>query len=231
MNADSAHWTLLRHGEFGAWYFCKGGKHEMKKKTLTIAIALVLVVALAVGATWAYLTSTTNTITNTFVAGKLFDQGGGIKLQEKAVTQNTDGTYVIAADAAWQDTGINYVVQPGVDLPKQPAVKVNDLTAKAYLFVGVKGEPKDGFTWSVDTDKWSPLMNGETQVEKDGYKIWVLKTDVANGSYDILTGNKVTVGKDLDPATLTDANDITFQAYICQAAGFDTALAAFNECF
>lgn len=203
----------------------------MKKKTLTIAIALVLVVALAVGATWAYLTSTTNTITNTFVAGKLFDQGGGIKLQEKAVTQNTDGTYVIAADAAWQDTGINYVVQPGVDLPKQPAVKVNDLTAKAYLFVGVKGEPKDGFTWSVDTDKWSPLMNGETQVEKDGYKIWVLKTDVANGSYDILTGNKVTVGKDLDPATLTDANDITFQAYICQAAGFDTALAAFNECF
>ena len=203
----------------------------MKKKTLTIAIALVLVVALAVGATWAYLTSTTNTSTNTFVAGKLFDQGGGIKLQEKAVTQNTDGTYVIAADAAWQDTGINYVVQPGVDLPKQPAVKVNDLTAKAYLFVGVKGEPKDGFTWSVDTDKWSPLMNGETQVEKDGYKIWVLKTDVANGSYDILTGNKVTVGKDLDPATLTDANDITFQAYICQAAGFDTALAAFNECF
>ena len=203
----------------------------MKKKTLTIAIALVLVVALAVGATWAYLTSTTNTITNTFVAGKLFDQGGGIKLQEKAVTQNTDGTYVIAADAAWQDTGINYVVQPGVDLPKQPAVKVNDLTAKAYLFVGVKGDPKDGFTWSVDTDKWSPLMNGETQVEKDGYKIWVLKTDVANGSYDILTGNKVTVGKNLDPATLTDANDITFQAYICQAAGFDTALAAFNECF
>lgn len=203
----------------------------MKKKTLTIAIALVLVVALAVGATWAYLTSTTGPITNTFVAGKLFDQGGGIKLQEKAVTQNADGTYVIAADAAWQDTGINYVVQPGVDLPKQPAVKVNSLTAKAYLFVGVKGETKDGFTWSVDTDKWSPLMNGETQVEKDGYKIWVLKTDAANGSYDILTGNKVTVGKNLDPATLTDANDITFQAYICQAAGFDTALAAFNECF
>ena len=203
----------------------------MKKKTLTIAIALVLVVALAVGATWAYLTAQTGPVTNTFVAGKLFDQGGGIKLQEKAVTQKADGTYVIAADAAWQDTGIEYVVQPGVDLPKQPAVKVNDLTAKAYLFVGVKGEPKDGFTWSVDTDKWSPLMNGETQVEKDGYKIWVLKTDAANGSYDILTGNKVTVGKNLDPATLTDANDITFQAYICQAAGFDTALAAFNECF
>lgn len=203
----------------------------MKKKTLTIAIALVLVVALAVGATWAYLTSTTDTITNTFVAGKLFDQGGGIKLQERVVTQKNDGTYVIAEDAAWQDTGINYVVQPGVDLPKQPAVKVAGLTAKAYLFVGVKGETKDGFTWSVDTAKWSPLMKDNAQVEKDGYKIWVLTGDVTNASYDILTGNKVTVGKDLDPDTLTAANDIVFQAYICQAAGFDTPLAAFNECF
>ena len=204
----------------------------MKKKTLTIAIALVLVVALAVGATWAYLTSTTNTITNTFVAGKLFDQGGGIKLQEKAVTQNTDGTYVIAEDAAWQDTGINYVVQPGVDLPKQPAVKVTGLDAKAYLFVGVKGDKITGkFDWNVDTAIWSPLMNGDTQVTKDGYTIWVLKADVTDGSYDILANDKVTVGKDLDPDTLTAANNITFQAYICQAAGFDTPLAAFNECF
>ena len=203
----------------------------MKKKTLTIAIALVLVVALAVGATWAYLTAQSGPVTNTFVAGKLFNEGGSIKLQEKEVTKNTDGTYKIAADAAWQDTGIEYVVQPGVDLPKQPAVNVTGLSAKAYLFVGVKGETKEGFTWSVDAGIWSPLMNGETQVTKDGYKIWVLKTDVANDSYDILTGDKVTVGKNLDPDTLTAANNITFQAYICQAAGFTDAAAAFAECF
>lgn len=202
----------------------------MKKKTLTIVIALVLVVALAVGATWAYLTAQTGPVTNTFVAGKLFDQGG-IKLQEKAVTQKADGTYEIAADAAWQDTGIEYVVQPGVDLPKQPAVHVTGLTAKAYLFVGVKGETMDGFSWSVDADIWSPLMKDNAQVEKDGYKIWVLKADVANDSYNILTDNKVTVGKDLNPDTLAPANNITFQAYICQAAGFDTPLAAFTECF
>ena len=202
----------------------------MKKKTLTIAIALVLVVALAVGATWAYLTAQSGPVVNTFVAGKLFDQGG-IKLQEKAVTQKADGTYVIAADAAWQDTGIEYVVQPGVDLPKQPAVNVSGLTAKAYLFVGVKGETMDGFSWSVDADIWSPLMKDNAQVEKDGYKIWVLKADVANDSYNILTGNTVTVGKNLNPDTLAPANNITFQAYICQAAGFADAAAAFNECF
>lgn len=203
----------------------------MKKKTLTIAIALVLVVALAVGATWAYLTSTTDTITNTFVAGKLFDNGG-IKLQEKEVTEKTDGTYEIKADAAWKDEGYQYTVQPGVDLPKQPAVKVDGLTAKAYLFVGVKGDKITGkFDWNVDTAIWSPLMNGDTQVTKDGYTIWVLKADVTDGSYDILANDKVTVGKDLDPDTLTAANNITFQAYICQAAGFENAADAFNECF
>ena len=81
MNADSARWTLLRHGEFGNQNLCKGGNtKKMKKKTLTIAIALVLVVALAVGATWAYLTAQSGPVVNTFTAGKLFDQGGGIKL-------------------------------------------------------------------------------------------------------------------------------------------------------
>lgn len=204
----------------------------MKKKTLTIAIALVLVVALAVGATWAYLTSTTGPITNTFVAGKLFDQGGGIKLQERVVTKNADGTYVIAENAAWQDKGIDYVVQPGVDLPKQPAVKVDGLTAKAYLFVGVKGDKITGkFDWNVDTAIWSPLMNGNTRVTKDGYTIWVLTGDVENDSYDILANDKVTVGKDLNPDTLTAANNIEFKAYICQAAGFENAAAAFTECF
>lgn len=202
----------------------------MKKKTLTIAIALVLVVALAVGATWAYLISTTGTITNTFVAGKLFDNGG-IKLQEKEVTPKEDGTYEIKADAPWKDEGYKYTVQPGVDLPKQPAVKVSGLDTKAYLFVGVKGETTDGFTWSVDTAKWSPLMNGNTQVENGGYKIWVLNGNVQDGSYDILEGNKIVVDDEFVPSTLTDANNIEFQAYICQSAGFSDAAAAFNQCF
>lgn len=47
----------------------------MKKKTLTAAIALVLIVALAVGATYAYLTAKTGTVTNTFVVGKVIDPG------------------------------------------------------------------------------------------------------------------------------------------------------------
>lgn len=203
----------------------------MKKKTLTVAIALVLVVALAVGATYAYLKASTGTITNTFVAGKLFDQDGGIKLQEKEVTAKEDGTYEIKENAPWKDEGYQYTVQPGVDLPKQPAVKVSGLDTQAYLFVGVKGETTNGFTWSVDTTKWSPLMNGNTQVVKDGYKIWVLTGNVQNGTYEILTGNKIVVDDEFVPSTLTADNNIEFQAYICQSAGFSSAYEAFNASF
>lgn len=203
----------------------------MKKKTLTVAIALVLVVALAVGATYAYLKASTGTITNTFVAGKLFDQDGGIKLQEKEVTAKEDGTYEIKENAPWKDEGYQYTVQPGVDLPKQPAVKVSGLDTQAYLFVGVKGETTNGFTWSVDTTKWSPLMNGNTQVVKDGYKIWVLTGNVQNGTYEILTGNKIAVNDKFNPSTLTADNNIEFQAYICQSAGFSSAYEAFNASF
>ena len=203
----------------------------MKKKTLTVAIALVLVVALAVGATYAYLKASTGTITNTFVAGKLFDQDGGIKLQEKEVTAKEDGTYEIKENAPWKDAGYQYTVQPGVDLPKQPAVNVSGLDTQAYLFVGVKGETTNGFTWSVDTTKWSPLMNGNTQVVKDGYKIWVLTGNVQNGTYEILTGNKIVVDDEFVPSTLTADNNIEFQAYICQSAGFSSAYEAFNASF
>lgn len=202
----------------------------MKKKTLTVAIALVLVVALAVGATYAYLKASTDTIKNTFVAGKLFDNGG-IQLQEKEVTAKEDGTYEIKENAPWKDEGYQYTVQPGVDLPKQPAVNVSGLDTQAYLFVGVKGETTNGFTWSVDTTKWSPLMNGNTQVVKDGYKIWVLTGNVQNASYEILTGNKIVVDDEFVPSTLTADNNIEFQAYICQSAGFSSAYEAFNASF
>lgn len=204
----------------------------MKKKTLTVAIALVLVVALAVGATYAYLTASSGPVKNTFVAGKLFDQDGGIKLQEKEVTAKEDGTYEIKENAPWKNVGYEYTVQPGVDLPKQPAVNVSGLDTQAYLFVGVKGNAISGkFDWSVDATTWEPLMNGNTQVVKDGYKIWVLTGNVQNDTYEILTGNKIEVNDEFNPSTLTADNNIEFQAYICQSAGFSSAYEAFNASF
>ena len=60
----------------------------MKKKTLTVAIALVLVVALAVGATYAYLTASSDTVKNTFVVGGAV-ANGDLKLFEHVANKNT----------------------------------------------------------------------------------------------------------------------------------------------
>ena len=96
----------------------------MKKKTLTIAIALVLVVALAVGATWALLTHSTETVTNTFVVGKLIDNDTTFTLKEHVIdSQDATGRYVLKTGDTESDytTKNTYgAVVPGVNIPKAP---------------------------------------------------------------------------------------------------------------
>lgn len=209
----------------------------MKKKTLTIAIALVLVVALAVGATYAYLTATTGEVKNTFVVGALGNSN--LKLEEHQVTYNkTNGTYT---EGAWQATGQEYIVQPGVNIPKDPTVTLSGLDANtgAYVFVGVKGTATATFNWSVDDAKWESLMNGNTQVEKDGYKIYVLKAGVVtdDGQWAVLKagtdGTEITVSNNFALAKDQNADSLNIDviAFACQSAGFNSAYEAFNTCF
>lgn len=216
----------------------------MKKKTLTIAIALVLVVALAVGATWAYLTAQSGPVTNTFVAGKLFNEGGALTLKEHKVTYNqANGTY---AEGEWQTTGQNYIVQPGVNIPKDPTVTLSnlDVNTGAYVFVGVKGTATKTFDWSVDNAVWIPVMKDGTQVTKDGYKIYTLQAGVVTAtaannstSWNVLKagtdGTEITVSNDfaLAEGQAADSLNIDVIAYACQSAGFADATAAFNACF
>lgn len=205
----------------------------MKKKTLTIAIALVLVVALAVGATWAYLTSTTDTITNTFVAGGAVNQGD-LELFEHVATKNNDGTYTLGETTVTSNT---YVVMPGVNLPKDPTVNVKAASGAYYLFVEVtKGAKVDGDTlgYTVDGSKWIRLNIEGREVyayTTDGTNPAILNTPVSNAH--VLTGDTITVSRDeAKIAALTADNaNLTFKAYACQAAGFENAAAAFKACF
>ena len=209
----------------------------MKKKTLTIAIALVLVVALAVGATWAYLTATTGPVKNTFVVGALGNSN--LTLKEHTVTYNQkNGTYT---EGDWQATGQTYIVQPGVNIPKDPTVTLSNLDANtgAYVFVGVKSTATTTFSWSVDEANWQSLMNGNTPVEKDGYKIYVLNAGVvtADGQWAVLKANgdgtEIAVSNNfaLAEGQTADSLNIDVIAFACQSAGFNSAYEAFNTCF
>lgn len=215
----------------------------MKKKTLTIAIALVLVVALAVGATWAYLTATTGPVENTFVVGALGNSN--LKLEEHVVSYDkATGKYT--ENTATTSSGQSYIVQPGVNIPKDPTVTLSnlDVNTGAYVFVGVKGTATETFAWSVDDAVWTPVMKDGTQVTKDGYTIYTLKAGVVTAtaannstSWNVLKagtdGTEITVSNNfaLAAGQTADSLNIDVIAFACQSAGFNSAYEAFNTCF
>lgn len=227
MNADSARWTLLRHGEFGNQNLCKGGNtKKMKKKTLTIAIALVLVVALAVGATWALLTHTTDTVTNTFVVGKLIDGNTTFSLKEHAIDmQDATGRYVLKtgdADSDYTTRNTYGAVVPGVNIPKDPTVKVEKLAGDAYLYVVVDNQLGTGLSYTVD-GKWTKLANNGTKalyVYNGGEKL-TANSIVSQG---VLANNEIVVGETVADGSTT----LSFNAYLVQAVGTGDAAAAWN---
>lgn len=222
----------------------------MKKKTLTIAIALVLVVALAVGATYAYLTAKTGEVKNTFVAGGAVKQSD-LELFEHVANKKPDGSYTLdtskKANAGENGVYNSYTVMPGVNLPKDPTVNVKAASGEYYLFVEVtKGSGFTGtnppLSCNVDTTKWENLDIAGKEVyvyyvNKDGAKTYIQNTTVENVAVLKTIGdtqNTITVSDDNDiVATLTNdsASALTFKAYACQAAGFDTPAAAFTACF
>lgn len=220
----------------------------MKKKTLTIAIALVLVVALAVGATWAYLTATTGPVKNTFVAGGAVKQSD-LELFEHVANKETDGSYTLGSGTT---TNNEYTVMPGVNLPKDPTVNVKAASGEYYLFVEVtKGSGFTGtnppLSCNVDTTKWENLSLTGKDADREVYVYYVTGENAAKtyiqsapvSNVAVLktigdTQNTITVNADNDiVATLTSASAsaLTFNAYACQAAGFDDAAAAFTACF
>lgn len=103
------------------------------KKTLTVLLALVLVIAMSVAGTMAYLTSTTDTVTNSFTVGNVT-----ITLDEAKVTEygalDTSATSRVQANT--------YKLIPGHSYLKDPTIHVAANSEDCYLFVKVE----DGLT-------------------------------------------------------------------------------------
>lgn len=221
----------------------------MKKKTLTVAIALVLVVALAVGATYAYLTASSGPVKNTFVVGGAVADKD-LKLFEHVATKNTDGSYTLSSNTT---TSNAYTVMPGVNLPKDPTVTVEKASGEYYLFVEVTkgsgfapvtvGEGDNAKTgtplsYAVNDANWQPLTLTGKDENREVYVYCVtgasaIQSDPVS-NVKVLVNDTITVNADNDIiATLTSesASALTFNAYACQAAGFDDAAAAFTACF
>ena len=185
------------------------------KKKLTTVLAIVLVVALSVAGTYAYLTSKTATITNTFTVGN-------VKI-DLAETFNTDTNNDGKADA-WQAQLI-----PGKEHTKDPVVTVKGGSEKCYLFVKFeeKNSPATYLTYTstlTDANGWTKL-DGESNV-------WYRVVDkaAADTPFHLLAGDKVTIKGNVTNESMDDASkaQLVYTAYACQFEGFDTAAAAWD---
>ena len=98
----------------------------MKKKAFALFLALALVVGGVVGGTVAWLTATSDTVTNTFTVGDI-----NIELTE---TWNTDANNDGDKDS-WTAKAV-----PGVEYAKDPKVTVKAGSEACWLFVKISEE-------------------------------------------------------------------------------------------
>ena len=185
----------------------------MKKKLMTV-LALVLVIAMSVAGTIAFLTDTTDPITNTFTVGKV-----DITLTE---TFNTD-TNGDQKNDAWQAQLI-----PGTTYAKDPVVTVTADSEDCWLFV--KFEEKNGAATYLNYTSNLTAANGWTQ--GDGTKIpsnvWyrAVAKDATVKSFQLLAGNDdYATGCISVKDTVTNQNmntaanaQLVYTAYACQSA-------------
>lgn len=197
----------------------------MKKKSIAVVLALVLLVCCAVGGVLAWLTATSGPVVNTFTVG------------------NVDITLA-------ESENLNLKMVPGQTIVKDPKVTVVGGSEACWLFVKVEeSDNLDSYIeYTVDSDVWTALPgeNGvyyrevSAEVAKAGVEYNVLGAGNATYSNVVYSWNanqvlvKPSVTKDMmdkiDNGTATEPT-LTFTAYACQSAGFETAAAAWTANF
>lgn len=205
------------------------------KKVIALVAAMVLVLAIGIGGTLAYLTSTTQKITNTFTVGKvnitLVEHQYNPNKPEDLAPEVSGSIPTVGAD------GQSYKLIPGTVYAKDPTVTVEADSEDCYLFV--KFEETNN-TFGTNNDKIVEFTNtmaeensGWTQgtANSDGITIpkdvWYreVKTTDATKSWNLIKDNKVTINDDLTNDVVSDddfvAPELSFTAYAIQKSGFD----------
>lgn len=186
------------------------------KKPLAIAASLALVAVLAVGATVAWLTAKTDTVTNTFTVGDI-----NITLTETGATDNAK----------------SYDFVPGDTLEKDPKVTVVANSEACYLFVRVTdaNNTATGLTgkvinWTVreGADGWTPVPNHDgfwyrevdaTTADVSFYVLAAGETKTVDGETTVINPNgQVTVNENVTKEMVSELKGATPQIKITAAA-------------
>ena len=172
------------------------------KKKLTVSLAvLALVACMTAGATLAWLTAKTSSVTNTFTYGDI-----NIELKET--------------------TGESYKMVPGNTIAKDPKVTVKANSEACWLFVKVeKSGNFDSFMEYGIASGWTKLDG------VDGVYYREVDSPTDDTVFDVLKDNSVTVKTTVTKEqfnSLTSNPTLTFTAYACQKDNVSTATQAWN---
>ena len=162
----------------------RNGKYTARRttgtKAFTLMLALILVVGCVAGGTLAWLTATSEAVTNTFSVGDI-----NITLKEHNLqTDGTLGTTEVQAN----DT---YKIVPGSTQPKDPFVTVNANSEKCWLFIRIV-ETNNTMTVGENTEKLVnyAVADGWTAVpEHAGYYYRVVDAAATDTTMNVFAGN------------------------------------------
>ena len=123
-----------------------------------------------------------DSVKNTFVIARGNLECDFTIQEHKIKDENKDGVYELSDEEVYGNT---YSVYPGVDIPKDPFIRLKELKCNSYMYVEVvdSGDGQ-GYEWDVN-DNWL-----ETSLEgTKGGKVYVYKGDSDNAVVlDIDTG-------------------------------------------
>lgn len=150
-----------------------------KKNILTAAVSLSLVACLSIGATLAYFTDKSDTMTNVFVTGKV-----DMTLIDE--TEDEKGEYTF--DENGVQNGIQYTgVMPGDTLDKRVSVMTRDGSANAHVGIVVTVGNTTAFTAQEVYDLIDEAVARQEKISGD---MWMPVEDV-----NVFDGETVTPGK------------------------------------
>jgi hypothetical protein len=157
-----------------------------------------------------------------------------VLMEHCAVDSNKDGSYELTSQEVISN---DYNIYPGVNIPKDPFIKIDGLTKDAYLFVEIIGESNSDFAWSVK-DSWLKTElsghNGGTVYAYKGQSNSVSVLDETSGASFIeyilngIDGSENGGINVSDTYRRSDKIDIIFYGYLIQADGFDSYVDAYN---
>ena len=186
----------------------------MKKarKVVVLALCAVLLVAASVMGTLAYLTSTTEKVTNTFTAGNVT-----ITLDEAEVDE-----YGVAKAGADRVTANKYKLIPGHTYVKDPTIHVGKDSEDCWVFAKLENGLGEDATITIASG-WSVVSENT-----DGsVVVYAYNTKLsANGTAKLFS--EFTFAATADPSAYTGKN-ISITGYALQADGFTSAAAAWEK--